>query len=337
MKRSQPRWAVAVWLIVLALCVIVVSRVQIGADLSAFLPRSPTPAQQLLSEQLRDGVVSRLILIGIEGGKPEVLAQTSKQLAQRLRSAPGFSLVNNGDENSLAKDQVFLMDNRYLLSSAVTPERFTANGLRASLENELQLLGSPAGIIIKHVIPRDPSGELLHLLDAFAGQSQPATQDGVWMSRDSKRALLLVQTSAAGFDIDAQQRTVELIRAGFNEIIRPPEFSELRLLLSGPGIFAVHARNDIKGVATRFSIITAILVSVLLLLVYRSWRVLALSRKAPVMRLVTMSVPGLCTPRVVMQWCVALSTTATPNGRSTSSIELAICAVIFSWICRRRA
>jgi predicted exporter len=277
MKQPNPRWAIAIWLTFLALCVLVVSRVQIGADLSAFLPRSPTPAQQLLSEQLRDGVVSRLILVGIEGGTPDALAQTSKQFAQRLRDTPGFSLINNGEENSLSKDQAFLLDNRYLLSSAVMPERYSVYGLHAALENALQLLGSPAGIIIKHVIPRDPSGELLHLLDGFAGQSQPATQDGVWMSRDGKRALLLVQTSAPGFDIDAQQQTIELMRARFADVTRSAEFSNLHLLLSGPAIYAVNARAHIKGVALRFSIITSILVSLLLLLVYRSWRVLALS------------------------------------------------------------
>ena len=277
MKRLSQHWVVATWLILLAACIFIVSRVQIGADLSAFLPRTPTPAQQLLSEQLRDGVVSRLMLIGIEGGKPEALAQASKQLAQHLRTASEFSLVNNGEEGSLAKDQAFMMDNRYLLSSAVTPERFTADGLRASLENALQLLGSPAGIIIKRVIPRDPSGEMLHLLDGFAGQSQPATQEGVWMSRDGKRALLLVQTSAPGFNIDAQQLTIELIRSRFNDITRSTEFSDLNVLLSGPGVFAVHARDHIKGVASLLTIITAVLVSMLLLLVYRSWRVLALS------------------------------------------------------------
>ena len=47
--------------------------------------------------------------------------------------------------------------------------------------------------------------------------------------------------------------------------------------------------------------------------------------------------PGLCTPRVVMHWCAASITTATPRGCSTSLIVLAICAVSFSWICRRRA
>ena len=277
MKRIIQHWAIAVWLIFLALCILVVSRVQIGADLSAFLPRTPTPAQQLLSEQLRDGVFSRLILIGIEGGTPDGLSQASQQLAQRLRNEPKFSLVNNGDENSLAKDQAFLLENRYLLSSAVTPEHFTASDLHAALENSLQLLGSPAGIMIKRAIPRDPSGEMLHLIEGFTGQNQPSTHGGVWVSRDGKRALLLAQTKAPGFDIDAQQQTIELINTYFAEATRGTELSGLHLVLSGPGVFSVHARDHIKGVAFNFSILTSVLVSILLLLVYRSWRVLALS------------------------------------------------------------
>ena len=282
MKRfSWPRFsqqlAVATWLFFLALCMFVVSKVQIGADLSAFLPRTPTPAQQLLSEQLRDGVFSRLILIGIEGGTPDALSETSKQLAQRLRNEPGFSLVNNGDESSLARDQAFLLENRYLLSSAVTPEHFTPANLHAALENSLQLLGSPAGIMLKRVIPRDPSGEMLHLLDGFSGQNQPSSHEGVWVSRDGKRALLLAQTKAPGFDIDAQQKLIELIHSRFTEATHGTEFSGLHLVLSGPGVFSVHARDHIKGVAFNFSIITSVLVSILLLLVFRSWRVLALS------------------------------------------------------------
>ena len=287
MKRfNRPRfslhqfswhWPVATWLLFLALCIFVVSKVQIGADLSAFLPRTPTPAQQLLSEQLRDGVFSRLILIGIEGGTPDVLSEASKQLAQRLRNEPGFSLINNGDESSLARDQAFLLENRYLLSSAVTPEHFTPNSLHAALENSLQLLGSPAGIMLKRVIPRDPSGEMLHLLDGFSGQKQPSSHEGVWVSRDGKRALLLAQTKAPGFDIDAQQKLIELIHSRFAEATHGTEFSGLHMVLSGPGVFSVHARDHIKGVAFNFSIITSILVSILLLLVFRSWRVLALS------------------------------------------------------------
>ncbi|HET7833285.1 MAG TPA: MMPL family transporter [Gallionella sp.] len=273
----MKRRAVALWLAFLALAILVASRVQIGADLSAFLPQSPTPAQELLTEQLRNGVVSRLILLGIEDGTPEAQALTSKRLAQQLRNDRSFAMVNNGEESALAKDSTFLLENRYLLSPAVTPEHFAANALHDALENSLQLLGSPAGVLLKRLIPRDPSGEMLALLDETAGENRPATQDGVWMSRDSKRALLLVQTSAPGFDIDAQEQAVARIRKHFAAATGSPELSGQRLLLSGPGVFAVEARNNIKNVALYFSLFTALLVSLLLWLVYRSGRVLALS------------------------------------------------------------
>lgn len=58
-----------------------------------------------------------------------------------------------------------------------------------------------------------------------------------------------------------------------------------------------------------------------------SCRVDGLSRKIPSIRLVTSVTPCLWTPRVVMQPCVALITTATPCGRSTFSMTSAICAV----------
>ncbi|OGS97467.1 MAG: hypothetical protein A3H31_02370 [Gallionellales bacterium RIFCSPLOWO2_02_FULL_57_47] len=277
MKRISQRWPIAVWLIFLAVCIFIVSRIQIGADINAFLPGSPTPAQQLLTEQLRDGVVSRLILAGIEGGAPETLAKASKNLAHRLRNEAAFSMANNGEESSLDKDRAYVFDNRYLLSSAVTPARFTPEGLHGSLEKALQMLGSPAGVMLKNVIPRDPSGEALHLLEGFAGQSRPPMQEGVWMSRDGKRALLVLQTSAAGFNIDAQQHAIQLIHHRFAESTQGPEFSGLQIQLSGPGVFSVQSRDHVENVAFNFSIITAMLVSILLLLVYRSWRVLAIS------------------------------------------------------------
>src|SRR5882724_1185954 len=60
-------------------------------------------------------------------------------------------------------------------------------------------------------------------------------------------------------------------------------------------------------------------------------------RKLPSMWLVTMLMPGLCTPRVVMHWCAASMMTPTPRGCSTSWMVLATWAVSFSWICSRRA
>ena len=68
-----------------------------------------------------------------------------------------------------------------------------------------------------------------------------------------------------------------------------------------------------------------------------SARVRASLRNVPVMRLVIIDTLRLCTPRVVMHWCTASTTTPTPRGLSTSVMQSAICVVSFSCTCRRRA
>ena len=99
MASASSRWVVAAWFAAVVVCVAVIARTEFSADLSAFLPRAPTPVQQVLVEQLRDGVVSRLILIGIEGAAPAAVAQTSKRLAAELRTPQThFSAVSNGED-----------------------------------------------------------------------------------------------------------------------------------------------------------------------------------------------------------------------------------------------
>ncbi len=273
MNSISSRWAVGAWLVFVAACIAVIARTSFTADISAFLPRSPTPAQQILVEQLRDGVVSRLILIGIEGAAPETLAQISKRLAAALRKQDGFASVNNGEDAGFAQDREFLWRNRYLLSPAVTPERFTADGLRARLEENLQLLASPAGVLLRRTLPNDPTGELIHLLEQLEGQARPATRDGTWFSRDGGRALLVAQTRAAGYDIDAQERVLNAIRGAFAQT----GGGEAKLLMTGPGVFSVGSRAAIKGDALWFSLIATLLIGAMTLAFYRSPRVLGLS------------------------------------------------------------
>lgn len=274
---ASPRWAILVWLAGVLVCVIIIARTEFSADLSAFLPRSPTPVQQVLVEQLRDGVVSRLILIAIEGAAPAALAQSSKRLAAELRRLPEhFAAIDNGEDTGLNKDREYLWRNRYLLSPAVTTEHFSSAALRAALEEDLQLLGSPAGALIRRILPNDPSGELLRLVEQFEGQSRPSVQNGVWFSADGKRALLVAQTRAAGYDIDAQENSLALIQGAFANGAEASANAGQKLLLSGPGVFSVTARAGIKADAWRISVIATTLIAALLLALYRSPRVLLL-------------------------------------------------------------
>ena len=272
-RRYVP---VAVWLAAIVACVILVTRTEFSADLTAFLPRSASPAQEVLVEQLRDGVVSRLVLIGLEGAPPAVLAQTSKALAGELRKRDAFLAVENGEDTGHTKDRAFLWHNRYLLSPAISEEHFSSDAMRASLEDSVQSLGSPAGMLVQRTLPSDPTGELMRLITALEGQAKPASRHGVWFSADGTRALLVAHTRAAGYDIDGQSHALDTIRAAFSAVVQTVDNAVPRVLVTGPGVFSVSSRALIKEDAWRFALIAISLVAALLVTLYRSLRVLTL-------------------------------------------------------------
>ena len=272
----RRRTIVLLWVLGLALGCAAIARAPFSTDMSAFLPRSPEPAQQVLVDQLREGVVSRLILLAIEGAPPDRLAALSKAVASGLRADPAFGIVNNGDDAAFGRDRDLLLRYRYLLSPGVTPERFTAVGLAKALEADVQLLSSDLGMLVKGSIPADPTGEMLRLIGAFSTQNHPVVRDGVWFTGDGRRVLLMVQTMAAGFDIDAQEQALHRIDAIF-AAARAPEATGARLIETGPPVFAVTIRAQMKADVQRLSTMATLLVAAVLLFAYRSVRMLALA------------------------------------------------------------
>jgi predicted exporter len=269
----------ALWLGCVALAALIVARSRYITDLSAFLPEKPTPAQQLLVDQLRDGPASRLILMAIERGDAGARAGVSLGMVNRLRQDHRFLSVNNGAALSSDRDREFLFRNRYLLSEAVSAERFSVSGLHAAIGTAIDDLASPAGLLLKSLLPRDPTGEMLGILDQLARSPAPVSRDGVWVSADGTRALGVAQTAASGADTNAQARAIVAIRNAFAAALRDlPKGTadEVQLRLSGPGVFAVAARAKIERAAILLGAAGSILVVTLLLVVYRSLTALAL-------------------------------------------------------------
>jgi predicted exporter len=257
-----------VWVVLALIAAIVVARARYTTDLSAFLPKSPTATQRLLVDQLRDGLASRLIIVAIDGADAQTRARVSVAMTKRLQSAAAlFVSVNNGESSGTDRDRSFLFSHRYLLSESVTPERFTVEGLKDAIQDSIDLLASPTGLLVKELLPHDPTGEMVQIVGQLGSGGAPRTEDGVWASGDGKRALIVAQTRALGSDTDGQQRAVEAIRAAFAVAHGG---AHVTLLMSGPGVFAVDSRATIIKEVTRLSILSTVIIVALLLGVYRS-------------------------------------------------------------------
>lgn len=264
----QRAMVLGLWLAALALGLALIARTPFSADLSAFMPAAPDARQQVLVEQLQGGAASRLMLIGIEGGNAAQRADASKALARALRGTGLFDQVQNGERDQWESVGAWLLAHRYQLSPAVNPERFTEAGLRDAIDETLSLLGTPAGAALKPLLDRDPTGEMQRLVESLIPAQSPRLADGVWVSRSAERAILLAGTQASGSDLDAQAAAADAIRQQFKATAPP----ELRLLLSGAGIFATISRNQVQAEVQRLAIEGTVLMVALLALAFGSLR-----------------------------------------------------------------
>ena len=261
------------------LCAVIVLRSRYRTDMGDFLPHAHSLAQQALDAQVTSGGASRILLLSIDGAPVPALAQLSRTLGERLRTNPAFIDVLNGDAAAMAGVQDFVWRNRYRLSADVTPQRFTAAGLRAALQNDLSLLSSDFGAVAAESLPADPTGEAWDLAQQLgaATNSGPQTQDGAWFAPDGRSAILLVRTRSPGFDIDAQARALHIVQQDFAALrATVPSADHARLRESGPGVFAVETRDVTKRDVTRLSILATAGAVLFLLIAYRSPRVLLL-------------------------------------------------------------
>ena len=264
--RLRAPLALAVWLVAMAVMLYVIARhVVVTSDLSAFLPAAATPEQALLVGELRDGVASRLILIGIEGTDEPALAAASNALADALAADPRFTTVANGNEARLVREREIVARWRYLLSPGVSAERYTASGLRDALDEARRLLASPLAPLVRPMIASDPTGETLRVVDRVAGGAREVLH-GVWFSGDGRRALLTAATRAPGFDLEAQRSAEHAIRDAFARVAP----SGAALVLSSPGLLAVESRDRIQLDAQIASLVTFAGVALLLVATYRS-------------------------------------------------------------------
>jgi predicted exporter len=254
------------WLATLAaLGAFALHSLRIGTDLRSFMPPPRTPDQKLLMEQIGEGPGTRLLLLSIDGATEARLAGLSRGLVAKLRADAHFEQAINGAFDVSALDEK-LLPYRWLLSPTLDTHALDAGYLADQLGQRVEDLASPAATLLKPLLPRDPTLEVLALAQRWSPPKAPVVRDGVWFSSDGA-ALLLAQTRGAGFDPAAQGAAIDALEAAFRSL---PDVGAAKLTVSGPGWFTVLVNERTRGEADRIGVVSTLGFVLLLLLAYRS-------------------------------------------------------------------
>jgi len=261
-----------VWLLMMIAGIAALRGTHVSHDLMQFLPTGATQQQQLAARLVRSGPTSRLILIGLESASPAELAQTSQRMARMLKKSGLFSTINNGMQIDMDRLELEFRY-RYLLDPNTTAASFDEKHLRNALQQRLKELSSALPLMDRQHLAADPTAAFRAVVSNWQSLRQPRMLHGVWFSQDEQKALLVATTRAPGFDSAAQQQAVSTIHTAFTAAEAAPG---TRLLLTGSPVFADNARNTIRSNLRILSITAAIIVSLFLLFVYRSFYLLIL-------------------------------------------------------------
>lgn len=260
-----------VWLVAMVGSALLVGAAQFSANLSAFLPNSSTKQQSVFYEQLNQGVISRQIFIGIDGGNVATRAILSNDLVRILREKRTFLSVNNGGDTE-KKVFNYLFNYRYLLSPTVSQNLFSVSSLHDYIANSIAMLAVPGGESFQSLFPKDPTGTTIQLLQSMGQRTGPVMRRGVWFSHSGKTALILAQTKALGSALHAQQEAVSDIHEAFDAAKARVGIGakNITLIMSGISVISLDSRNSIVDAAKWMSLISIVLITILLLSIYRS-------------------------------------------------------------------
>jgi predicted exporter len=267
--NGSARVVALLWLALLAGAGLLIHHsLRISGDLRLFMPTPHDPVGRLLLEEVSEGPAAKLLLVAIQGAPPEQLAAASQKLSAALRADPGFGFVSNGEQRlDMVPDA--LLPYRYLLSTTLDTDHLDAAYLRDQLQQREQDLASPAATLLTPLLPRDPTLELVKVLESWEPAQQAQQLFDVWFNPAGNAALMIVQTRGAGFDPASQKLAIDALRRHFAATRTNP--SE-QLTITGSGAFAVtmQARSEADArLAATFDSIGMVL---LMLLAYGSPR-----------------------------------------------------------------
>lgn len=268
-----------------ALGIFVATRFAVTTDLYAFLPEAEDRELGAISRRIAESELSRTMVLVVTGRDEAQAVRASRAFEAALRTDPGIArelaYLEGGPPEGVEEAMWRLYAPRRLGLLASSAEaaraRLSEEGLENAAARLVDELAGPMSPLVGRVAPEDP---FLVLPDFFArlqrsGASDLGVRDGRFLTEDGA-AVLFLGTKRSAFDADAQAPFLDALRRRF-EAVNAREGGALRLEQSGLARFATRAAAAIRGDIERVGSLSLLIVGAMLVLVFRSLRLVALA------------------------------------------------------------
>lgn len=276
-------------LIVGLLAAFVVTRFEVSADITAFLPTSEDRTLGEFSRAVSRGPLSRTMVLVLKARDEVGAVKASRRFERALREhpdvGPQLESIEGGPPAGFERNLWDLYQPRRFGFMADNPEAArelaSDEALQSAAERLKRRLLHPDSSAIARLAPSDPllviPGLFRRLQDA-AGRELRVV-DGRFLTQEGPEAVLFLTTRASAFDSGVQAPLLEGIESAFDALrLSIPELTSL--LQSGINRFAVRSEQSIRTDIQRITVFSCLGLGLLLWVLFRGYRLVGLAALA---------------------------------------------------------
>ncbi len=271
---------------------------RLGTNITHFMPTGSRSELAMISSRLTDSPLTRTIVLSIGASDSSVAIAAARELTVELRRHPEVAWVRSAlDETELeALYRLYFPRRHYFLSEdpeRLLPARLGESALRERARLLTRRLASPASSFFEPLASEDPLGAFEGLIARLrADESVLRVEQGQFVTRDGRFAIVLLRTRSSAFDSAAQGRLLDDLAATF-DAIATRRGHELVLERSAVGAFAVAAERSIKADVTAIAACSVIGVAGLFVLFIGSLRGFLITSVPPLAGILAATTLGL--------------------------------------------
>ena len=278
---TERRPLLLLGVVLLGFTFVVATRLRVGTNITNLMPTGTEGTLAAISRHLTETELSRSMVLSIGGDDLGRALAAAKALAADLATLPEVAWVRTGvgPDQMEAVYRLYFPRRFYFVSDdpSTIPALTSDEALRERAEQVKRELASPAGTLLKRILPEDPLGFFPRIALRFR-DAQPDLRlvEGQFVSRDGRFAVLFLGTKASAFDGAAQAAFLAELERRF-QAVNAAQGGGLVLESSGANRFAVAAERSIRGDVQLVSLLSVVGVFALFHACFRSGRAMLLA------------------------------------------------------------